>query len=663
MDVLYQNHPLDDANGDIRLLRFQHCSPSHDPATIEFSFNVSPIDDAPPYSALSYVWGAPIFCEQVKIDGMPVSITTNLLQALRNYAENFQAIMDDSLSSASSTSYLWVDALCINQRDVKEKTKQVQKMGQIYANSSLVWAWLGPLNVASELVIEECNLRRRRLCSLVFAMVQYGFELRDRNVHAKFAGLAKDGVGCEYRLVMDLAIDGHPRYLQRLAVELGWLESSTDAAALLRAAWLDFCSGEFWTRIWILQEMVLGQTVYLVSGTATTKLEHLLTIWSVMTSISFNSQETGCLTLEAVMYSQELIVKGDMISAILSIKAWKQLKGLRFTDLLFFTRSMKATEPKDRIYGILGISSDVETLGLSVDYSLSFGEICTEFAKQFIIGYGVVALTYAAYHVPTTPIPSWVTFYPYLEWPESFNGNLKDARRSTWDFTLSSSGEISQLFDEECFISPLILKIKGFSVDTVSMAVFAGAIPSEVTTSLPTRPRTNPDILQMVDLLALDATKRRIQAVRNRHSVPIWWLPILHGDPKAAPPSRKEAYQTKTDELYNSYLALRACYDQNKGSQATVIAPEAELYQQLMDYRTANQTFFNTGDHGFLGVGPASLKLGDKIVIFCGAETPFAIRPTGNGEQFLLLGEVYVLGLMHGEFLAGNPAIEEFLLE
>ena len=39
-------------------------------------------------------------------------------------------------------SYFWVDAICINQEDIKEKTYQVCLMGQIYSDASLVISWV-----------------------------------------------------------------------------------------------------------------------------------------------------------------------------------------------------------------------------------------------------------------------------------------------------------------------------------------------------------------------------------------------------------------------------------------------------------------------------------------------------------------------------------------
>jgi hypothetical protein len=38
----------------------------------------------------------------------------------------------------------WIDAICINQNDVDEKSKQVSRMGMLYKKASLVVVWIPP---------------------------------------------------------------------------------------------------------------------------------------------------------------------------------------------------------------------------------------------------------------------------------------------------------------------------------------------------------------------------------------------------------------------------------------------------------------------------------------------------------------------------------------
>ncbi|RFU23737.1 hypothetical protein B7463_g12600, partial [Scytalidium lignicola] len=83
------------------------------------------------YEALSYVWGEIDGENTMLCEGEPLYITPNLAAALTR------------LRSADRPRALWVDAICINQEDKKEKTQQVQKMGHIFANATQVIIWLG----------------------------------------------------------------------------------------------------------------------------------------------------------------------------------------------------------------------------------------------------------------------------------------------------------------------------------------------------------------------------------------------------------------------------------------------------------------------------------------------------------------------------------------
>lgn len=97
---------------------------------------VSLHEGSPPrYEALSYVWGTGASTSKVNLgdtSGPSLPITANLESALRYLR----------LPNASRT--LWVDALCINQMDMQERSAQVQLMGEIYSAADNVIVWLGP---------------------------------------------------------------------------------------------------------------------------------------------------------------------------------------------------------------------------------------------------------------------------------------------------------------------------------------------------------------------------------------------------------------------------------------------------------------------------------------------------------------------------------------
>jgi hypothetical protein len=83
------------------------------------------------YEALSYVWGDTKATRQIKVNGYCFNATNNLEAALRQ------------LRRARKPRHLWVDAICIDQSNKKEKAEQVVQMDKVYRAAKRVLIWLG----------------------------------------------------------------------------------------------------------------------------------------------------------------------------------------------------------------------------------------------------------------------------------------------------------------------------------------------------------------------------------------------------------------------------------------------------------------------------------------------------------------------------------------
>lgn len=86
--------------------------------------------DEPEYEALSYVWGISSESRKIILNGKALIVTDNLFKALTH------------LRDVNKTRTLWVDAVCINQKDDIEKNVQVMMMDKIYSKASRVLVWL-----------------------------------------------------------------------------------------------------------------------------------------------------------------------------------------------------------------------------------------------------------------------------------------------------------------------------------------------------------------------------------------------------------------------------------------------------------------------------------------------------------------------------------------
>lgn len=86
----------------------------------------------PKYRALSYVWGPPRLTEKIDLDGKQLHITPSLASALRQFR------------SPTTPLLIWIDQICINQKDTVERSAQVRLMHDIFRQADEVLVWLGP---------------------------------------------------------------------------------------------------------------------------------------------------------------------------------------------------------------------------------------------------------------------------------------------------------------------------------------------------------------------------------------------------------------------------------------------------------------------------------------------------------------------------------------
>jgi hypothetical protein len=133
-----------------RLLRL--IRPEHKTAPIKgqlFNYSLHESETRPPqYEALSYVWGDPKKTLPISIDDYCFDVTENLHAALWSLRDR-------------SVSWLWVDAICINQLDPKERGHQVRYMAKIYGKASRVLVWLGEAGDNSDRAFTEIRERRK----------------------------------------------------------------------------------------------------------------------------------------------------------------------------------------------------------------------------------------------------------------------------------------------------------------------------------------------------------------------------------------------------------------------------------------------------------------------------------------------------------------------
>lgn len=90
------------------------------------------------FEALSYVSGDASIQETITFNDVPTQVTKNLYTAFKY------------LRHPDKPRYLWVDALCIDQKDIKEPNQQVSMMGDVYTSAKPVLVLLSEADQGSD---------------------------------------------------------------------------------------------------------------------------------------------------------------------------------------------------------------------------------------------------------------------------------------------------------------------------------------------------------------------------------------------------------------------------------------------------------------------------------------------------------------------------------
>jgi hypothetical protein len=128
---VYKSAPLPlNSSNKIRLLKINFTLA--DTSTISCTLKEFPLEEAPSYIAVSYVWGTDTPKHRIRLQRQPFEVRKNLWDFLRQKS-----------LEGSSAQFYWIDAICIDQSNVVERSHQVRLMGQIYSKADTVLAWLG----------------------------------------------------------------------------------------------------------------------------------------------------------------------------------------------------------------------------------------------------------------------------------------------------------------------------------------------------------------------------------------------------------------------------------------------------------------------------------------------------------------------------------------
>ncbi|KAM0421173.1 hypothetical protein ACHAPT_011065 [Fusarium lateritium] len=339
------------------------------------------------YKALSYAWGLKSRSNppHIQMQDTLLPITVNLECALRH------------LRRPDETLVLWVDAVCINQADVNERTAQVSRMGDVYSEATEVIVFLGSgpsrqmKGSAKHTDLGPCTaFTNTSLDDGLTNQILSDWTMSDRQQPITALDLF-----CLLRIL------AHPRnYSNPFEVLKGvpgahLIDMFENLRQMLTVRW--------WDRIWVVQEAVLAKTITIQYGSVSAP-------WEMVAEAALaHSQQVGIEYDNSVSGDDAKVL--NLLSRVQDIenfrRAWREGKKPNILSLLREFSNRKASDERDKVYGLLGLCN--RNTRIWPDYSLEVREAYKMATIDIILCNGSLSvLTGDLGRKERQDLPSWV---------------------------------------------------------------------------------------------------------------------------------------------------------------------------------------------------------------------------------------------------------------
>lgn len=507
-----------------------------------------------------------------------------------------------TITSSGKYEFIWVDAVSINQSHPAEKSHQVQKMRKIYERADAVYIWLGS---HLDEVYSSAPTTRPSTPSSVEPST-------------------RDDIVRNFLRVLHHQNSG--------------------------TVW--------WTRLWTIQELVSAIRPVVCFGS-------FIVHWDTFVSAVTKIEDDGALFADkhARYDSHPQRYHGQLQGAKERVKQLYDLRkhlrsspgGEEILDLLRLTSTANASNPRDKVYGILGLATRRDQTGIPIDYGFSVARVFAETALHIIRSKASMDVLVDQWNrrcgVPydreaAKSLPSWVPDFsrPVRRIPESTartkRYNASGARPPSVQLRNNLGLQMEAVYFDEIeatMVNCIDEAEPGFELDTFRLIT----LPSLETLVTPVlRRKSSPNDWRsrlcrdesLARALVLDQHDgREAPAPDTFHTI----LEIMQ--------------QTATEESH----ATETMLDQN------VPAGCGEAHKFLQNVsRTMHKRAVFVTHSGFVGVGPKALQKGDIVVVPLGASVPFVLRKTERKGRYTLVVDCFVHGIMYGEILKPLDACE-----
>ncbi|KAI0173430.1 heterokaryon incompatibility protein-domain-containing protein [Hypoxylon sp. FL1284] len=336
------------------------------------------------YEATSYTWGSPVDPQSMTCDGLKVIIQKNAFHMLND------------LRRTDMARTVWIDAICIDQSNIKERAAQVAIMHHIYRRAERVVIWLGRPDEYSAL-------------SMAYA-----------------AGLDVTKLLGESRDIGDSAIKDWDIYDRKSYFFEPEEEGDPDQHRTLGIALVKFINRPWFNRVWVQQEAALCRETCAICGDQEVGWDNIFALaWMLL---------PRSIGLYPDYIADDLNRTLNNISAAENIQRRRrrlfgdvyQTRGeLIFQPLisrLVNSSRFGATDPRDKLYSLRYFAEDADAW-FDIDYGVPWQVLYADVARRFLER-GVLGFLKNAGRVRQKPdggappplLPSWVPDFRDGSW-------------------------------------------------------------------------------------------------------------------------------------------------------------------------------------------------------------------------------------------------------
>jgi hypothetical protein len=277
--------------------------------------------NVPSYRALSCVWGIGTTRKAIVLNGRPAYVTVNLYNALYHLRKIFPH------------TYLWIDALCIDQNNSGERSHQVAQMKATFSEAKEVISWLGPKHDEVDRLFSFIQDHHHKPCDRGLPIEDNSSEdFEDTGVYSTSVR------GC---LHMDHSLMDAVHFIEEQS---------------------------YWDRAWIIQEIIVAKSVKLMCGQDIIPWLHFTALLRLLSGEHF-SYDPG--------YHHRTKTACSRRSTILRLDSWRHIQP-DLAQALHWSALSLATDARDKVFALLGLVTQGSGRDIVADYSCS---PCTVFCQ------------------------------------------------------------------------------------------------------------------------------------------------------------------------------------------------------------------------------------------------------------------------------------------